>query len=127
MNVYVLLHSAFLCLYPVSHIKRLTCWSFIMAGGVHSVNSPCFLSSRTFDSSPVFAVINITEMNILFRLFFFEFICLRHIPQSGTARSEVGNYYQPCSAFPDFSMKPSSSVRIHSYFLIAQLKLALSF
>lgn len=127
MNVCVLLSSAFLCLYPVSHIKRLTCLSFVMAEWHPFCQLTMFSQFTSIWLVSVFAVINITEMNILFRLFFFEFICLRHIPQSGTAGSEVGNYYQPCSVFPDFSMKAISYVRIHSYFPIAPLKLALSF
>ena len=78
--------------------------------------------------SLVFAVINITEMNILFRaIFFFEFIHLGHIPQSGTAGLEVGNCWLPCSVFSEFSMKYFGSVRVHSYFPVAPPKLALSF
>lgn len=80
-----------------------------------------------FDLSSVSAVKNITEMNILFKLFFFEFIHLRHIPQRETAGSEVGNYYLPCSVFPDFSMKPVGNVRVHFCFPIAPPKLASSF
>lgn len=46
----------------------------------------------SIDLSLVFAVINITGMDILFKLFFFfEFICLGHIPQGGTAGPEVDN------------------------------------
>lgn len=66
-------------------------------------------------------------MNILSKLFFFEFIWLRHIPQSRAAGSEVGNCHLPCSVFPDFSIKPIGNVRVHPYFPIAPPKLALPF
>lgn len=49
-------------------------------------------------------------------IFSYAFICLGRIPQSRTTESEVGSYYQPCSVFPDFSIKAFGNVRIYSCF-----------
>lgn len=68
-----------------------------------------------------------TEMNISFKLFFFGELFVEAYSPEWDSRSEVGNCYLPCSVFPDFSMKPTGNVRVHSYFPIAPPKLALSF
>lgn len=61
----------------------------------------CFLSFGAFDLSPVFVVINITGMNILFKLFFpLRLFAWDVFPRVGL-ESEVADYYQPRSVFLD--------------------------
>lgn len=77
----------------------------------------CFLSFGAFDLSSIFVVINITGMNILFKLFFpLRLFAWGVFPRVGL-ESEVDNSYRPCYVFLDsFPYAFFGSVGVYSCF-----------